>query len=102
MERSFGNFADTASSERQLREAVMLLPGLSKAWYDLGFIAAARQDSSQARTYFKKALLFTPDNRPLRDYVNGEAALPAPVSSTERVLCPVQVASLLFEIPHMI
>lgn len=75
--------ADTAGSEAQLREAVALLPNLGKAWYNLGLIAAARQDRKQARTYFKKALLFTPDDRPLFDYVHGEAALPASAPPAE-------------------
>lgn len=75
--------SDTVHSERLLRQAVTLQPNLGKAWYNLGLIATAQQDYTQAKIYFKKALLFIPDDQSLLNYVNGEDISPVSLSAKE-------------------
>lgn len=71
-------------SDSLLRRAVTLLPNLGKAWYNLGIIAHAHQDYAGAKANFRKALLFTPDEHRLLDYVDGRGALASGTPTPER------------------
>lgn len=85
---------DTAASASMLRKAVAALPNLGRAWYHLGIIADARQEYAQAKIYFKKALLFNPDDRFLQNYVSCQATAGANAEpAAERSYCRSRVRS---------
>lgn len=65
---------DTVASASMLGKAVAALPNLGRAWYHLGIIADAQKKYAQAKIYFKKALLFNPDDRFLQNYVSNQVS----------------------------
>lgn len=62
---------EISTAQSYLENSVMLLPYLSKAWYNLGLIAHQQEEYSKAMTCFRKALLFDTGNITLQQYLTN-------------------------------
>lgn len=62
---------EISTAQTYLENSVMLLPNLSKAWYNLGLIAHQQEEYSKAMACFRKALLFDTENITLQQYLTN-------------------------------